>query len=226
MPYFYRLTENRVRATIRPNSRFFCREGIFIEVKRRKDVAQIKKDIVRNTKELFAQKGYGATSMEDICTINNRSKGSIYYHFKSKEELFMYLIKLNNEDWMDEWLEKEPQYKTATEKLYGLADHYVDDMANPLNHAINEFVSGQVVSQEMMDEMLALIRIPYATYERILSEGIEAGEFKKGNPQDMMHIIYGLLSGLSTLYFEKDVQEIRRLYHIGISSLLTGIQQR
>lgn len=42
----------------------------------------------------------------------------------------------------------------------------------------------------------------------------------------MMHIIYGLLSGLSTLYFEKDIHEIRRLYHIGISSLLTGIQQR
>ena len=82
-----------------------------IEVKRRKDVTQIKKDIARNTKELFAQKGYSATSMEDICTINNRSKGSIYYHFKSKEELFMYLIKLNNEDWMDAWLDKESGYR-------------------------------------------------------------------------------------------------------------------
>ncbi|WP_442955090.1 TetR family transcriptional regulator C-terminal domain-containing protein [Paenibacillus sp. JJ-100] len=197
-----------------------------MEVKRRKDVAQIKKDIARNTKELFAQKGYGATSMEDICTINNRSKGSIYYHFKSKEELFMYLIKLNNEDWMNEWLEKESRYKTTVEKLYGLADHYVDDLANPLNHAINEFVSGQVVSKEMMDDMLSLIRIPYATYERIVSEGIRDGELKQESPHDMMHIINGLFNGLSTLYYEKDLDEIRRLYHIGITSLLAGIQQR
>ncbi|MGE6575310.1 TetR family transcriptional regulator C-terminal domain-containing protein [Paenibacillus xylanexedens] len=196
-----------------------------IEVKRRKDVAQIKKDIARNTKELFAQKGYSATSMEDICTINNRSKGSIYYHFKSKEELFMYLIKLNNEDWMDAWLDKESGYKTATDKLYGLADHYVDDLANPLNHAINEFVSGQVVSQEMLDEMLSLIRIPYATYESIITKGMEDGELKPDDPQDVMHIIYGLFSGLTTLYFEKDLTDIRRIYHKGMASLLAGIQQ-
>ncbi|MDR6720540.1 TetR family transcriptional regulator C-terminal domain-containing protein [Paenibacillus sp. 2003] len=197
-----------------------------IEVKRRKDVTQIKKDIARNTKELFAQKGYSATSMEDICTINNRSKGSIYYHFKSKEELFMYLIKLNNEDWMDAWLEKESRYETAVDKLYGLADHYVDDLANPLNHAINEFVSGQVVSQEMLDEMLSLIRIPYATYESIITKGMEDGELKTDDPQDVMHIIYGLFSGLTTLYYEKDLADIRRIYHKGMASLLAGIQQR
>lgn len=196
-----------------------------IEVKRRKDVTQIKKDIARNTKELFAQKGYSATSMEDICTINNRSKGSIYYHFKSKEELFMYLIKLNNEDWMDAWLEKESGYETAVDKLYGLADHYVDDLANPLNHAINEFVSGQVVSQEMLDEMLSLIRIPYATYESIITKGMEDGELKQDDPQDVMHIIYGLFSGLTTLYYEKDLTDIRRIYHKGMASLLAGIQQ-
>ncbi|MEK3703525.1 TetR family transcriptional regulator C-terminal domain-containing protein [Paenibacillus sp. FSL R7-0198] len=201
--------------------------GVFpIEVKRRKDVAQIKKDIARNTKELFAQKGYSATSMEDICTINNRSKGSIYYHFKSKEELFMYLIKLNNEDWMDAWLDKESGYKTAIDKLYGLADHYVDDLANPLNHAINEFVSGQVVSQEMLDEMLSLIRIPYATYESIITKGMEDGELKQDDPQDVMHIIYGLFSGLTTLYYEKDLTDIRRIYHKGMAGLLAGIQQR
>ncbi|TDL70002.1 TetR family transcriptional regulator [Paenibacillus amylolyticus] len=196
-----------------------------IEVKRRKDVTQIKKDIARNTKELFAQKGYSATSMDDICTINNRSKGSIYYHFKSKEELFMYLIKLNNEDWMDAWLDKESGYKTAIDKLYGLADHYVDDLANPLNHAINEFVSGQVVSQEMLDEMLSLIRIPYATYESIITKGMEDGELKQDDPQDVMHIIYGLFSGLTTLYYEKDLTDIRRIYHKGMASLLAGIQQ-
>lgn len=201
-------------------------EVFSIEVKRRKDVGQIKKDIARNTKELFAQKGYSATSMEDICTINNRSKGSIYYHFKSKEELFMYLIKLNNEDWMDAWLDKESGYETAVDKLYGLADHYVDDLANPLNHAINEFVSGQVVSQEMLDEMLSLIRIPYATYESIITKGMEDGELKPDDPQDVMHIIYGLFSGLTTLYYEKDLTDIRRIYHKGMAGLLAGIQQR
>ena len=54
--------------------------------------------------------------------------------------------------WMLGWT-KNLGTKHLIDKLYGLADHYVDDLANPLNHAINEFVSGQVVSQEMLDEM-------------------------------------------------------------------------
>ena len=33
------------------------------------------------------------TSMEEICEITERSKGSIYYHFKSKEELFLFVVK-------------------------------------------------------------------------------------------------------------------------------------
>ncbi|QKG85838.1 TetR family transcriptional regulator [Kroppenstedtia pulmonis] len=199
-------------------------EGFSITFKRRKDVTQIKNDIARNTKELFAQKGYNATSMEEICAINKRSKGSIYYHFQSKEELFMHLIKLNNEEWINSWLEKEHRYETTVDKLYGLADHYVDDLANPLNHAINEFVMGQDISQEMLDDMLSLIRIPYITYEKIILQGIERGELKMEEPEDLMYIINGLFNGLSTLYYEKDLEDIRRLYKKGIATILTGIQ--
>ncbi|WP_036709229.1 TetR/AcrR family transcriptional regulator [Paenibacillus pinihumi] len=193
-------------------------------MKRRKDVAQIKKDIAWNTKELFAQKGYAATSMEEICTVNNRSKGSIYYHFKSKEELFMYLIKLSYEEWIASWHAKEEQYTTSIEKLYGLADHYVDDMENPLHNAINEFVSGQSISAEMMEEMLAIIRIPYTTCKNIIIQGMEQRELKKQNPDDLMYIINSLLNGLSTLYYELEFTEIRRLYRAGIATILSGIQ--
>lgn len=199
--------------------------GFSIEVKRRKDVLQIKKEIAMKTKELFAQKGYSATSMEEICAINNRSKGSIYYHFKSKEELFMFLIRINNEEWIDSWQEIEQQYETAIDKLSGLADYYVDDLASPLNHAINEFLSAQVVSKEMMDEMLSLIRLPYKTYENIIMQGIEQGELKPGDPRELMYIINGLFNGLSTLYFEMEIDELRQLFHKGLRVILQGIQQ-
>lgn len=107
-----------------------------------------------------------------------------------------------------------------------MADHYVDDLANPLNHAINEFVMGQDISQEMLDDMISLIRIPYITYEKIILQGIERGELKMEEPEDLMYIINGLFNGLSTLYYEKDLEDIGRLYKKGIAAFLTGIQSK
>lgn len=199
--------------------------GIPNELRRRKDVTAIKKEIAWNTKELFAQKGYSATSMDDICAINNRSRGSIYYHFKSKEEIFMYLNKLNTEEWMDSWRDIEKKYKTATDKLYALADHYVDDLTNPLNHAINEFITGQVVSQQILDEMLELIELPYKLYERIIEEGIERGEFKPANPESLKYVIVGMFNGLSAFYFTKELDELRQMYKDAVDTLLQGIQK-
>lgn len=42
--------------------------------------------------ELFVQKGYAATSMEDIVKHTGVSKGSIYYHFSSKDDLFVSMV--------------------------------------------------------------------------------------------------------------------------------------
>ena len=43
--------------------------------------------VIEIAKELFAEKGYDNTSMADICKKANVSKGLIYHHFSSKEEL-------------------------------------------------------------------------------------------------------------------------------------------
>lgn len=37
---------------------------------------------------LFVEKGYDATSLQDIINATNLSKGAIYHHFSSKEEIF------------------------------------------------------------------------------------------------------------------------------------------
>ena len=72
----------------------------------RRSAEEIKKEIAYKAESLFSQKGYAATSMEEICEITERSKGSIYYHFKSKEELFLFVVKQHTYDWLEKWNEK------------------------------------------------------------------------------------------------------------------------
>ncbi|MGE7925739.1 helix-turn-helix domain-containing protein, partial [Viridibacillus arvi] len=52
---------------------------------------KVKNDILVKAIMLFSQKGYNQTSVEDISKASGYSKGHIYYHFESKEKLFILL---------------------------------------------------------------------------------------------------------------------------------------
>ena len=51
-----------------------------------------KRKIFETSMQLFAQKGYDATSVEEITATVGVEKGTLYYHFSSKEEIFQFLI--------------------------------------------------------------------------------------------------------------------------------------
>jgi AcrR family transcriptional regulator len=52
--------------------------------KARAEAENTKKLIAEKAREVFSQKGYFLASMEMIRVHSGMSKGSIYYHFKSK----------------------------------------------------------------------------------------------------------------------------------------------
>lgn len=48
--------------------------------------------IIRSALKVFLLKGYDATSVNDVVSESQTSKGGIYHHFKNKEELFIETI--------------------------------------------------------------------------------------------------------------------------------------
>lgn len=55
----------------------------------------VKDNILKSAYHLFATKGYETTSMQDIVKAAKTTKGGLYHHFKSKEELLFESIKHN-----------------------------------------------------------------------------------------------------------------------------------
>ena len=51
-----------------------------------------KRKIFEASMKLFADKGYDATSIEEITATVGVAKGTLYYHFSSKEEIFNFLV--------------------------------------------------------------------------------------------------------------------------------------
>lgn len=55
--------------------------------------------------DLFAEKGYGGTSIREISKQAQVSLSAINYHFESKESLYAYVFEMNYQ-WMEESIEK------------------------------------------------------------------------------------------------------------------------
>ncbi|MBV9342487.1 MAG: TetR family transcriptional regulator [Acidobacteria bacterium] len=51
-----------------------------------------RQEILRAAARLFQEQGYDATSMNDVATALNLSKGGLYHHFQSKDEILFDLM--------------------------------------------------------------------------------------------------------------------------------------
>src|SRR5205814_10557537 len=51
-----------------------------------------RQDILRTAARLFQQRGYHATSMNDVASALKLSKGGLYHHFQSKDEILFNLM--------------------------------------------------------------------------------------------------------------------------------------
>ncbi len=59
---------------------------------RLEEKAKTKEKIVSAATTLFFQNGYDNTTMHDIMSFTKLSKGAVYHHFKSKQEILDYII--------------------------------------------------------------------------------------------------------------------------------------
>lgn len=197
--------------------------------KKQQQSADTSKKIAGAARQLFIQQGYAATSIEHIADAAGCSKGNIYHHFKSKADLFIYLLDDWNEEWLAEWKNSEPRYSTVTEKLYGVAEHLVrSDLNHPLMKAADEFFGENWVNHDIQQKISRVVAEHIEFNERLLEAGVESGEFLAQDVRQMGRIMESLWMGLSEIsrYQQLGLQEALQLYHNAVTVLLRGIARQ
>ncbi|MFM9326763.1 TetR/AcrR family transcriptional regulator [Paenibacillus mesotrionivorans] len=192
--------------------------------KKKLQTEQTKKKIADASRALFIQKGYKATSIEDIVKATSCSAGNIYYHFKSKESLFLYLIEDWNREWEETWLVKEPNFPTVVDKLYGLADHLaLDQLNHPLTKAIDEFYNNTEKPTEVEDHIHEIVQDYLAFNRQLLQRGIDNGELQGLDLNGLAVILDSLFLGLSQHTRNMSRQETLDMYRLAIDVFLRGV---
>lgn len=185
---------------------------------------QTKKLIATKAKALFEQKGYSAATMDEICSIAGSSKGSVYYHFKNKTALFIYILEVSMQEWVNKWVEIESTLHTSTEKLYRLANHFATDFQNPLLKASEEFIGSEIADPDVKTRLLEISKLHYPLFRQLLKDGIEQGEFRDVPLDEFTLIVLGVMTGLGISYFDYDYEQMEELYRKAIDLLMQGIQ--
>ncbi|MGG3195837.1 MULTISPECIES: TetR/AcrR family transcriptional regulator [Priestia] len=188
---------------------------------------QTKRKVADAAKALFSQKGYKATSIEEIVEATGSSKGNIYYHFKSKEGLFLYLIDEWDLEWERNWKERESLYKTTRDKLFGIAEQIIlDDLNHPLTKAADEFFNNEEKGSDIEERIDEMMKRHVEFNRELLQQGIDEGEFSHKNAEQLAVVLEGLFVGMSRMSRKMSTENALQLYRSAIDVFLNGIIAR
>ncbi|MDI6869652.1 MAG: TetR/AcrR family transcriptional regulator [Coprothermobacterota bacterium] len=136
--------------------------------------------LLKEAESLFALRGYDSVSVEDICEKAEVSKGGFYYHFSSKEALFLELL----DRWLsrlDEELKKIESSASSVEE----AVHRMTDLAGSMIEQVegNYGILFEFWSKARQEEKIWQGAVSYFDRYKnffigILRKGLERGEFQ------------------------------------------------
>ena len=149
-------------------------------------------EILEAALELFAEKGFAATRMNDVAKKAGISKGTLYLYFESKEAIFRAVV----QDMVAPQLERE---EAMVEAYQGPTEQLLRDMINDWWQHIGESrlsaIPKLIVSESGNFPELAeffvnkIVKRARKLYAKAISRGIVRGEFQAFDPDAVARLV-------------------------------------
>lgn len=188
---------------------------------------EVREQLVQAARQVFARYGYKKTALDDIAREARRGKSTIYYYFKSKDDIFKAVIDAESEIRAKE-IEKEiGKTKDSKEKL----KTYIYFRMRSLKTVVNYY---EAIKNDLLDQLYFVESLRSEHFDtevnvirNMMLEGIELGEFAIQNPELTAKTIVAALHGfevplilknLSDEELQKSVDEMLNILFYGIVS--------
>ncbi|MGC1516742.1 MAG: TetR/AcrR family transcriptional regulator [Maribacter sp.] len=184
-----------------------------------------KQEVLKMAMELFWEKGFHATSINDLVAHLGINRASIYDTYGGKQELFNSAFdqyQLISRKTLDDLLTAEVTVKQGFLNLFHLAiqQALTDDCHKGcfVVNTITELVPGDAVIEHKLMENSATVEHVFADY---IQKGIENGELNIAkNPKVLASTIFALYSGLMVLAkIEQNETKLKDVVATGLSVL-------
>jgi AcrR family transcriptional regulator len=131
-------------------------------------------EILKAAIQLFATRGFHETSMSEVAREAKVSKALIFWHFKTKEELFVAVLNKLLEPYVIDFAEESEKLDAREQirKLIGGYVNFVRENASSVSFFLRRFMSGE----EMPEAFTEQIRRLYDLYKALLIDRIRLAQ--------------------------------------------------
>lgn len=183
---------------------------------------QTKQLICMEAYKLFAQKGYKDVTMKDICETTGLSRGGLYRHYESTEQIFLEIINALMGNQNQEFAQKIQAGIPAPQILADVLERYEKEMLDQgacLSIAIYEFFSRPDRSKSDNSISRQYLASKHMWLE-LLQYGMKRNEFKAVDPEAVFDLIvfsyqgvrmYGTMMDLDTNIPRRILEQIKLL---------------
>ena len=181
-----------------------------------------KRKIFETSMKLFAKKGYDATSIEEITATVGVAKGTLYYHFSSKEEIFNFLVEegiklLQNS--IEIKTSKLNNYIDKIKAIVLIQIKIVNKYEDIITILLSQFWGNEDRNKKCKEQVYKYIN----KIEEIVKLGIEAGQIKDGNSKVIASEIYGLICS-TLVYKQQEDFEVMKMYYEYENTVINGLK--
>lgn len=193
-----------------------------------------KKLILSTATELFTEKGFSNVTLDDIATAIEFSKGTIYTHFNSKEEIYA-LILLNHLNILLTYLKEAVKtYKNAADCVRSCLDAYIKfyrknreyfQLLFFIDLMSNQYrVPKDLLKEIQLQKIACLIEL-----QNVIKKGMTSKEIRKKHPfTQIALVLWGMTNGIIHLAESNQIKmdDLDKLINVGFEIVIDGLQRK
>ncbi len=148
---------------------------------------------------VFIDKGYAGATMDQVMEVAGTSKGSLYYHFESKHDLFVDLFDFWFAKLASEYSEIFSTQGTPWQKLRQavLSSFEMFSKNEDVFKAFMEFFNMGMKDEVFKKKIADYYHQMTWLFIDVVKEGVEVGQFEVEDLEDSVMFMFSLLDGLA-----------------------------
>jgi AcrR family transcriptional regulator len=153
--------------------------------------------------DLFVEKGFAATRMEEVAERAGVSKGTVFLYFPSKEDLFKAVVRHNISGQFPQWnAEFESFQGSSADMLRYCMQTWWDRVGATKASGISKLMisEGRNFPEIAAFYQLEVVTPGHKLIQRVMQRGIDQGEFRA---IDVEQAVYGVIASMVFLILSK-----------------------
>lgn len=190
---------------------------------RKERAKQRKLEILRKAAEIFNEKGYQGTTIEEIANQLKFTKASLYHYIENKEDLLFQCHEMVAETSISYLLEISKSKLTPKDKMRKAIETHIKHICEEKSMFNVVVRPSDITSDNVRNEIIRKRDIYESLFLDILIEGINTGHFRNNNPKITLLLILGSLNSIAQWYSPtrgKTQDEIGEIFTSNILAML------